>query len=137
MYQPYFSRGAVQKLETTIRENLSKFLSHLSEAAKSSETKDLTLGYKCLVADSIMQYCYDKPFDAIDSVDFALPMIVDLEGYFDSLSIGWYFPQIMNNLFRIVERLPRSFAQAQKPLAATLEIQDVGDFYTIMIQSCY
>lgn len=37
MYQPYFSRAAIQRLEGSIHEKVNKFLDALRKAAQSSE----------------------------------------------------------------------------------------------------
>ena len=126
LFQPYFSRAAVQKLEATIHENLRKFLSRLDEAADLSKTVDLSLGYKCLAADTVMKYCYDRPFGAVDSPDFGFPMIADLEGFMINISTGWYFGTIVNNIARVAQALPRSWIKSVKPLAASFEIHDVS-----------
>lgn len=75
LYVPYFSRVNVQKMEPIIREHLSNFLSKLDDASRVGKDVDLTLGFRCLVADTIMRYSYDKPFGALDFPDFEYPMM--------------------------------------------------------------
>lgn len=75
LYMPYFSRMNVQKMEPIIREHLTKFLDKLDEASEADKAVDLTLGFRCLMADSLMRYTYDKPFGALDAPDFEYPMM--------------------------------------------------------------
>jgi cytochrome P450 len=75
LYMPYFSRGNVQKMEPIIREHLAKFLAGLDEACSAEKAVDLSLGFRCLAADSLMRYCYDKPFGALDYPEFRFPMM--------------------------------------------------------------
>lgn len=75
LYMPYFSRMNVQKMEPIIREHLGKFLEKLDEAGKLGKDVDLTLGFRCLMADTLMRYTYDKPFGALDAPDFEYPMM--------------------------------------------------------------
>lgn len=126
MYQPYFSRAAIQRLEGSIHEKVNKFLDALQKAAKSSKNVDLTLGYKCLTADVIMGYSFQKTFGALDAPDFLFRPIQDLEQLFTSAPFAWYFPNFVNAISHILVNLPRSLIERIiKPLAATFEIQDV------------
>jgi hypothetical protein len=127
MYQPYFSQAAIQRLESSIHEKIDKFLGILHEATESSKVLDLTLGYKCLTADVVMGYCYNKTFGALDAADFKFKLIEDLEGVFGTASFARYFPGFFNMLSRILEKLPTIIIEMTvKPLAATFEIQRVN-----------
>jgi hypothetical protein len=75
LYVPYFSKTNVVKLEYLIKEQLAKFMGKLDDAHATGKSVDLTLEYRCLVADTLMTYCYDKPFGAIEAEDFAFPMM--------------------------------------------------------------
>ena len=126
MYQPYFSRAAIQRLEGSIHEKANKFLKTLKDAAQSSKTVDLTLGYKCLTADIVMGYCYQKTFGALDAQDFHFQLLLDLEELFRGVPLVWYFPGLMNGLARLLAAAPRSFVDLfLQPMAAGFEIQKV------------
>jgi cytochrome P450 len=126
MYQPYFSRAAIQRLEVLIHEKVNKFLDALQGAAKLSEAVDLTLGYKCLTADVVMGYCYQKTFGALDAPDFRFQLILDLEELFQTAPLAWYFPKSVNTLSRVLMNLPKAVVEKiLKPLIATFEIQKV------------
>lgn len=126
MYQPYFSRAAIQRLESSIHEKAIKFLDVLRKAAKSSKTVDLTLGYKCLTAEVVMGYSFQKTFGALDAPDFCFRPIQDLEQLFVSAPFAWYFPNFVNALSHVLVNLPKSLIERIiKPLAAVFEIQDV------------
>jgi hypothetical protein len=127
MYQPYFSQAAIQRLEGSIHEKIDKFLGILDEATKSSKAVDLTFGYKCLTADVVMGYCYNKTFGALDAPDLRFKLIEDLEGLFGTASCAWYFPGFFNMLCRFLAKLPMVMIEKMvKPLAATFEIQKVN-----------
>jgi hypothetical protein len=124
MYQPYFSRAAIQRLEGLIQGKVNKFLDALQGTAKSSEAVDLTLGYKCLTADVVMGYCYQKTFGALDAPHFRFQLIQDLEELFQTAPLAWYFPRFVNTLSRVLVNLPRGVVEKiLKPLTATFEIQ--------------
>ena len=126
IYQSAFSAGAVQKLEIRLREHLDKFLRKLEAASVSSEVVDLSLGFRCLAADMIMEYCYDTPFGALDAPDFKCPLIVDLEHFIDILPASWYFPRLFSLTFWALYYLPRSVTRFVRPLASTFKLQDVS-----------
>ena len=126
MYSPHFSRASIQTLEACIHEKVNKLLGALEEASEVCKSIDLSLAYKCLTADVVMEYCYQKNFGALDAVDFRFKIIEDLEGLFGTASYTWYFPNLFNNLCRILERLPMSWTEKiAKPLAASFEIYQV------------
>lgn len=126
MYQPYFSRTAIQHLETEIRGHCAKFLAKLADAASQSKVVDLTLGYKCLTADVVMNYCFQKTFGALDAPDFEFPLIVDIEEFFETATFSWYFKTFFVYIFMVIAKLPRPWVRKMiKPLGATYAIQDV------------
>lgn len=75
LYMPYFSRQNVQKMEPIIRDHLSKFLIKLDEASYARHEVDLSLGFRCLNADTVMRYAFDKPYGALGSPNFEFPMM--------------------------------------------------------------
>lgn len=126
MYLPYFSRAAVSKLEGVIKEHLGMFLKKIEEASTNAEPLDLTRGFRCLVADTLMRYSYDKPYGAIAVPEFKHPMLEALESFFDNNTLGWYLPNLMNNIVKLVGELPRAWIQSNKPFAAALGNLDVS-----------
>jgi hypothetical protein len=126
MYSPHFSRAAIQKLEGSIHEKVHKLLDALHKASKESKVIDLTLAFKCLTADVVMEYCYQKNFGALDAADFHFKIIEDMEGLFATASYTWYFPNLFNMLCRVLERAPISVTKTiAKPLAASIEVYKV------------
>lgn len=127
MYQQYFSRAAIQRLEGLIHEKENQFLNALEDAAKSSKPVDLSLGYKCLTADVVMGYCYQKTFGALDAPDFRFQMLLDLEELFRGAPLAWYFPELMNTMSRVLAKVPRSLIERwMRPMTATFEVQKVN-----------
>ena len=126
MYQPYFSQAAIQRLEGSIHEEVNKLLDALQAAIKSSKVVDLTLAYKCLTADVVIGYCYNKTLGALDAPDFRFKLIEQLEGLFATASFAWYFSELFNILSRFLSMLPIGVVEnTVKPLAATMEIRKV------------
>ncbi|KAI9873944.1 MAG: hypothetical protein M1830_010370 [Pleopsidium flavum] len=118
MYQPYFSKAAIQRVESLIQDKVSNFLNILKDAASENKVIDLSLGYRCLTADVVMNYCYQKTFGALDAPDFAFPLIVALE---EALPAGqWtiYFSTIFGFINRITEILPSMVIEKFAPPVA-------------------
>ncbi|KAK4943275.1 hypothetical protein LTR10_017118 [Elasticomyces elasticus] len=131
MYSPHFSRAAIQKLEEVIHAKITKLLNALHMASQESKIVDLTLAFKCLTADVVMEYCYQRNFGALDATDFHFKIIEDMEGLFGTASYTWYFPNLFNLLCRILEHAPVSVTKVvAKPLAASFEIYKVMHFTT-------
>lgn len=126
LYAAYFSRSAIQNLEGSIQEKVNKFVTILQKAAALSSPVDLTLAYKCLTADVIMSYCFDKDFRALDAPKFRSKPLEDMEGLFSTATFVWYWPKLFNYLCRCLAKVPPSIlAQIAPPLAATFEIGKV------------
>lgn len=148
LYTAYFSRANVHKMEHLIREHLATFFEKLAVASTSGREVDLSLGFRCLTADSLMHYCYDKPFSALKYPDFKTPMMyvnllfsyyhssswkaanlsisVDTELFFDNATLAWYFPTAINSIVAFIERIPRKWIGWHKPFAAALKNIDVN-----------
>lgn len=126
MYSPHFSRAAIQKLEGVIHAKIKKLLMALHRASEEPKVVDLTLAFKCLTADVVMEYCYQRNFGALDATDFHFQIIEDMEGLFGTASYTWYFPNSFNILCRTLERAPVSVTKVvAKPLAASFDIYKV------------
>lgn len=126
LYLPYFSQAAIQRLEGSIHGKVNMFFNTLQRAANLSKVVDLTLGFKCLAADVVMEYSFQKTFGALDAPDFRFGPILDLEQLFVSAPLAWYFPELINLMSHILVNLPRSMVERiMKPLASTFEIQKV------------
>lgn len=75
LYIQYFSKINVTKMEYMIREHVANFLQRLDEACGAGKVVDLTLGYRCLTADTLGRYAFDKPLGATDYPDFRFPAL--------------------------------------------------------------
>lgn len=81
MFQPYFSKASVHRIEHLIQEQETKFLNDLQKAAKEQRVLNLTLGFKALTADVIMTYSYQKTFGALDAPEFRFRPLLELEKF--------------------------------------------------------
>jgi cytochrome P450 len=124
LYMSYFSRSNVQSLEPAIREHLTIFLHKLDEAADGDRGVDLTRGFRCLVADTVMRYSYDKPYGALNAPNFEFQMLENIEDFFDFSTSGWYFPNFMGGVVDICQKVPRPWIKGNPPIASALENLD-------------
>jgi cytochrome P450 len=70
MFQPYFSKVAIQRLESMIKAKVTQFLTVLASAAAGDKAMDISLGFSCLTAEVVTEYCNQKPLGALDAPDF-------------------------------------------------------------------
>ena len=129
VYQPYFSRASITKMEPIIHETLNIFLEKLGLASKEErKVVDLTLGFRCLTSDTIMRYCFaDDGFQTLESKDFRSPMLTKMEQFFDTIMPLIYFPQSMTWVTNQLEKLSNATQDKVAPgLAATNYIMDVS-----------
>lgn len=119
-YNSYFSREHIRRAEPLIQVFSSKFLHVLKAAASEAETKtvNLSMGFRCLAADTIMDFTLNKPLGALEWPDFDIPMMRALK---EAIGYGlWtsYFPGSFTTLFRWIDKLPDWFlTKYVEPLA--------------------
>jgi hypothetical protein len=129
MIAPYFSRAAINRLESLVQEKIARFLDLLDSATSPKKVVDLNLGFSCLTADVVMHYCYQKTFGALDAPDFQFRPILAIEECFDSASYTWYFPKVFKFIDVITRRLPeKTVKKYLPPVAAVTWIQSVRPF---------
>lgn len=124
LYMGYFSRNAVQILEPVIRQHLVQFFTQLEEAVNANKKVDLTRAFRCLTADTLMRYSYDKPFGATTSPDFIFPMLEAISNFFDNSALGWYLPNLMGRIAAAAKAVPRSWTSVDAGISASLQILD-------------
>lgn len=120
MISPYFSREAIRRAEPLISKCTVKFISVLSDAATSGKPVNLSLGFRCITADTIMNHSFQKPLGALDAPDFDYPLIMALDASLKDIQWVHYFPTPFGLLFRLTDLLPDSlFEKLFKPLYLT------------------
>ena len=129
MYQSSFSKAAIQRVEFLIQNQVTKFLAIMKQAATDDRVVNLTYGYRCLTADVIMDYCYQKPFGAMDAPDFKFPLMLAWQDFLPVSLWPVYFPFTFNRIFDFSKTLPLFVGQKLLPaLAAGKWIQNAGHF---------
>lgn len=126
MYQSSFSKAAIQRVESLIQGQVRRFLDILKQTAADDKVVNLSYGYRCLTADVIMNYCYQKPFGAMDAPDFEFPLMLALQDFLPLSLWPVYFPVTFDRIFDISTALPLSMVKKLMPaLAAAKWIQNV------------
>ncbi|KAG9230255.1 cytochrome P450 [Amylocarpus encephaloides] len=74
-YAQYFSRFAVDKIESLIHKHIDIFLSILEDASRSQAPIDLSRAFRCLTADVIVDYSFRQDFEGLKSNNFIHPLI--------------------------------------------------------------
>ena len=110
MFSPYFSKAAIGRLEPLLKGCVTKFLNVMVQAGKDHKVVDLNYGYRCLTADVIMDYCYQKPFGALDAPDFQFPLIVALDSSAQAGQWDKYFVKTFALVTAIIQALPYNVA---------------------------
>ena len=120
MYSPVFSKEAVRRAETSIHSTLSKFLNILQEAAQETKVVDLSMGFRCLTADTSMNFIYQDPLGVLDSPNFQAPFIRAMEEFGRNSQYIFYFPKVFRTIARAMEMMPTKFVEKyMEPLALT------------------
>ena len=129
VYQPYFSRAAIARLEPSIHDTLSMFMSKLGKAAdQPHKVVDLSLAFRCLTSDTIMRYCFaDEAFQSLEYEDFQSPALIAMEEAFKTVMINPYFPRFFNLVAAGCEALPQTtLAKLVPAMDSMIWLRNVG-----------
>lgn len=127
MFQPYFSKAAIQRLESMIKAKVAKFLAVLASASATNKAMGMSLGFSCLTADVVTEYCNQKPLGALDAPDFQFRPIMHIEELFDTSAYSWYVPNVLRVVTHLTALLPFGFVEKHMPpIAAINWVQAVG-----------
>ena len=136
LFSSYFSRESLRRAEPHIQNLISKFFGILQAAASEDKGKtvNLSLGFRCLTSDVIMNFSFNKPLGALDSGDFEFPLTRALK---EAVAVGqWvvYFPSSFRTLFQWIDNLPLWFLERyMKSLALTKWCMKVNNLRSIFI----
>lgn len=112
---PFFSKASVYQLEPTVQTIVDKLVSRL-DAIRSGTVINLVDVFVSLTADIIVQYAFAKPYNLIDSPDFApywhKGMMDASETSHTFKQFGWLEP--------MVRRIPQSFVTMMSPQLGAL-----------------
>ena len=107
MMNPYFSQEAIRHAESLIQSFTTKFLTILERAALGAEPVNMSMGFKCLAADTNMNFSFQKPLGALDTPDFDFPLVRATDASIKDVQWILYFPRMFRSLFDAIELLPR------------------------------
>lgn len=122
LYSSYLSRESIRRAEPLIQMLSSKFFDMLQTATSEDKGKvvNISMGFRCLTTDLIMDFTFKKPLGALDSPDFDFPLTSAIS---ESLVYGhWvaYFPALFKRLFQWLDKLPLWFVDKYvQPVALT------------------
>jgi hypothetical protein len=122
---PYFSKGAITRLEPLIHDRIRKFLAALDSAAVSDELVDLSMGFRSLTSDVVTSYMFaDKGFGLLDVKDFKSPILMALEEFFNFIQWALFLGSGMAYIQRMLQNLTK--AQQEKVSSFHLGIWQRG-----------
>ncbi|KAJ9601988.1 hypothetical protein H2200_013547 [Cladophialophora chaetospira] len=120
-YQPYFSKGAITRLEPLIHLRINKFLSVLESAASRDIPVDLSMGFRALTSDLVTSYMFaDNGFGLLEVKDFQSSMLIALEEFFNFAQWAMYWSNFIAWLTIHLQKLTKEQQEKFMPaLAAT------------------
>lgn len=100
--------------------HLRKFFDILDNHVRESANIpiDMTLGFKCAVAEITMEYIFDQPFGFLDSKSFTAPLIVAFDEWLSTLPVEWYFPRLCKYVYKVTTNLSDAVLKEHLPLLA-------------------
>ena len=127
MHSPLLTREAVRRSEHLVTDKVAKFLNILSIYASNARPVDLNNGFRCLAADIVMNFVFQRPLNALDSEGFQSPLLDGLDAW--NLLFQWaaYLPRFFRGISSLVTCLPRTIiSRFVKPFAVVYWLIDVS-----------
>lgn len=127
MFQPYFSKAAIQRLEPVIKAKVSRMVEQMRESGKNDQSVNLSYAYRCLTIDIITDYCFAKSFDAIEAKDFKFPVAHAMAVLSRNARFEKYLPWISSAAFHLISTMPLDLLRRLSPeLLSVRALQDVS-----------
>ena len=119
---PFFSKASVYNLEPVVQSVVDQLVARLRTFQGTGSTVTVVHAFASLTADVISQYAFARPFNFIQSPDFAphwhQGMMITSETFHTFKQFGWLEP--------LMSSMPPSLAQKASPkLSALINLQDV------------
>jgi len=104
----YFSKASIRRLEPILLENIDKLVGRFEDSRDSGKSINASYAYRCLTADVITTYSYDKSFGALETPDLRPQFLIGFEEAVKSSVIQQFFVGTINALIKLANKLPRS-----------------------------
>ncbi|KAK9234108.1 cytochrome P450 [Lipomyces kononenkoae] len=122
--QPLFSRRAIVKIQSLIREKAStsdsSIIDHLASVLTARDaagkSSDLFFAFRCFTLDTITEFCFATSIDAMDVPDFKAPIVQAMEAANPTFVLFKHFAPFRKLIFS----LPPSLAMKFSPETAGL-----------------
>ncbi|KAF3921535.1 hypothetical protein AA313_de0201857 [Arthrobotrys entomopaga] len=101
--QPYFSKNTVRKLEGLIQSKVDLFLNRLTENLGS--TVNLSRGFRCVTADIITTYSYEKCFNALHHPTFSPDWMIAFEDLIHTANLIVTLPRLVAGIEWLFENV--------------------------------
>lgn len=119
----YFSKSNIRRLDSTVQENLAKFLERLENCRSSGEVIPLTNALRALTCDIITSYSFGTSSGFLSREDYNAPLWEAIYSFIKFahwfMHIGWLGP--------LMEALPNKVSASMSPnLASLFRMEDVS-----------
>ena len=136
MFTPFFSPEAIRQAEPLVQDFVNIFMDKIHIAASLDNVVNLSQGFRCLAADIIMNYSFQRPLGALEAPGFEFPLLINAIDSF-SQTVQWrlYFPKAIAVFFHVAQLLPASMkAGLVKPLRLTQDCISVSKLPPLRIR---
>ncbi|KAF9452064.1 cytochrome P450 [Macrolepiota fuliginosa MF-IS2] len=127
---PLFSRRSARDFENIIQEHVDSLIYKLAFNDKPS---DLFLAFRCATLDIITSYCFGRNLGALESKDFAYPLLLHIQG---AVPFFWLVKSFPRN-FRVLLQCPTLIiSRTHQLFRSHLAIrQQVNDLITLTLEN--
>ena len=107
MFAPYFSPEAIRRAEPLVQDFVNIFMNKIHTAALLGSAVNLSQGFRCLTADIIMNYSFQRPLGALEAPGFEFPLLVNaIDSFAQTVQWRLYFPNAIAVVFHVAQLFP-------------------------------
>ena len=107
MFTPYFSPEAIRRAEPLVQDFVNIFMDKIQTAAVLGSVVNLSQGFRCLTADIIMNYSFQRPLGALEAPGFEFPLLVNaIDSFAQTVQWRLYFPNAIAVFFHVAQLFP-------------------------------
>lgn len=136
MFQPYFSKASIGRLEPAIQAKVSRFVELVWQAGVTNEVVDLSYAFSCLTVDIITDYCFQKSPDALEAESFEDAIVAAFMRLVTAGRFEKYVPAVIDKVtYRLLTSLPRSVVAWMAPDLGNIQRLENVSFTLLEIRS--
>jgi hypothetical protein len=127
-----FSRGNVLGMQDTLYDNVERWIAQIKTFVVAGRSIPLWHATQCLTLETAARFSYGSSDGALETEDFAHPIVLGIEGFGPSIVVFQHFPIVRQMALMVQRLMPTGLPDVNKvtPRLIVFEVKDI-DFIRV------